>query len=176
MSVLVYKRKESKYEFYKNAISLRESIIFLLLRDFGVKTRMRTVEFYKAKMEEADAKLFEELLEKYEIQKVPEEYPNWLVEKFRNTVYKLVEDLHIAVTTAYTIWPTNKTEFEERRIWQDRAIACCESLLQEFTIIIDILPVDANKYIHYVDKIEKEIQLLKGWRKSNNKLNKWGNS
>lgn len=175
MSVVVSERKESKYQFYKNAISLRESIIFLLLRDFGVKARMRTIDFYKTKMEESDAKLFESLMAKYEIQKVPEEYPNWLIEKFRDTVYRLLEDMHKDITFAYSIWPTNKAEFEEKRIWQDRAIACCESLLQEFTLIIDILPVDANKYVNYVKKIDDEIKLLKGWRKSSNKLNKWGN-
>ena len=36
--------------------------------------------------------------------------------------------------------------------------------------IISIIPVDAQKYMRYVDMIEKEIALLKGWRKSDNKI------
>lgn len=36
--------------------------------------------------------------------------------------------------------------------------------------IISIIPVDAQKYIRYVEMIEKEIALLKGWRKSDNKI------
>lgn len=50
------------------------------------------------------------------------------------------------------------------------AIGNCEQLLQEMQYIISIIPVDAQKYIRYVEMIEKEIALLKGWRKSDNKI------
>lgn len=172
MSVHVSERKESKFKFYYQAVELRKSITFLLLRDFGVKTRIRNIDFYTNKMEEVDAKLFGELLEKYKIKNIPEEYPTWLIIKFRDSIWNCCQDMTKAITNAYTIWPTNKAEYEEKRIWQDRAIMACESLLQEMTLVTDILPVDANKYIKYVDMIEEEIKLLKGWRKSSNKLNK----
>jgi hypothetical protein len=35
----------------------------------------------------------------------------------------------------------------------------------------DIVPVAVTKLVPYVEGIELEIKLLKGWRKSNNKLN-----
>ena len=63
-------------------------------------------------------------------------------------------------------------EADERRLCQDRAIADCESLLQELQLVIDILPVDGEKYMRYVEMVEKEIALLKGWRKADNKKNK----
>lgn len=174
MSVVKRKRKESNFKFYYHAVEMRKNIMFLLLRDFGVKDRIRSIDFYANKMEESDAGKFNELLKKYEIVKISEEYPQWLITKFRDSVFQLVQDLVHAITNAYTIWPTNQAEYEEKRIWQDRAIMACESLLQDFTLIIDILPIDANKYIRYVDNIEEEINLLKGWRKSCNKFNKKG--
>lgn len=170
MSVVKNKRTQSKWEFYNTAIKLRNDIIVLLLRDFGIKTRQRDIDFYKHHMNEEDAKEFEELLDKYEIQKIPEEYPSWLINKFRDSIFDILRSLHLCITRAYTIYPTIEREWEEKRIWQDRAIGCCENLLQEFTVVIDILPVDANKYIRYVEQIEKEILLLKAWRKSSNKL------
>ena len=74
-----------------------------------------------------------------------------------------------SITRAYTIFATNRAEADERRLNQDRAIACCESLLKELELAIDVLPVDANKYKSQVGLITEEIMLLKGWRKSGNK-------
>jgi hypothetical protein len=36
--------------------------------------------------------------------------------------------------------------------------------------VISILPVDAEKYMPYVAMVDREIALLKGWRKSDNKI------
>jgi hypothetical protein len=38
------------------------------------------------------------------------------------------------------------------------------------TYCADILPVELNKFLPFVDKIAFEIKLLKGWRKSSNEL------
>jgi hypothetical protein len=45
-------------------------------------------------------------------------------------------------------------------------------MLQELQYTIEILPVNINKYIRFVEDIEKEIKLLKGWRKKDNKFKK----
>lgn len=67
-------------------------------------------------------------------------------------------------------YPVCESEFYDRRNFQNHAIGNCEQLLQEMQYIISIIPVDAQKYIRYVEMIEKEIALLKGWRKSDNKI------
>lgn len=36
--------------------------------------------------------------------------------------------------------------------------------------VLSIFPVDAEKYMVYVEMIEREIALIKGWRKSDNKI------
>ena len=77
-----------------------------------------------------------------------------------------------SITQAYTIWATNKAEANLRRVSQDKAIAACESLKQTLELVVDILPVKADKLLPYVDAINREIALLKGWRKADNKRNK----
>ena len=171
MGVLARKRNLSELEFYKNAIILRRDMTFLLLRDLGVKSTVRNMRVNTKKMEAEDAAIFTDLLEKYRL-KIAGDYPDWLIDKLRSSIWDILRDLMINITKAYTIWATCKAEAEERRIAQNRAIACCENLLKELELAVEVLPVDAEKYMRYVALIEREIALLKGWRKADNKHNK----
>lgn len=172
MSVLARFRKESKYKFYTNAIRLRKEITNLLLRDIGVKKTIRNYRINTNGMEAQDADLLLGVMEKYRLKTFPGDFPMWLIEKFRDSMWDILRDMHINITRAYSIWATNEAEAAERRICQDRAIASCENLLQEMQLAIEVLPIDAEKYMRYVDVIEEEIILLKGWRKSDNKKNR----
>ena len=172
MSVLARKRTQSKYEFYTNAVRLRKEMTMLLLRDLGVKKLVRNLVIRTDKMEPQDADLLLGVMEKYEFKTFPAEYPMWLIEKLRDSLWDILRDMHINITRAYTIFATNESEAKERRNAQNRAIADCESILQELQLAIDVLPIDAEKYMRYVDLIEKEIALLKGWRKADNKKNR----
>lgn len=169
MSVLARNRSLSKLEFYKNAVELRKKMTFLLLRDLGTKARVRNIQAETKGMEPEDAEAFLSIARKYGVGKCPDVYPEWVIGKLRDSIWDILRDLMIHITRAYTIWATNLPEAYERRLAQDRAISCCESLLKEMELAIDILPVDAEKYMPYVDCIEREIALLKGWRKSDNK-------
>ena len=60
-------------------------------------------------------------------------------------------------------------ELIERRIHQYKAIGQCYRLTQELQYAIETLPVDMNKYTRFADMIQVEIDLIKGWRKSDNK-------
>jgi hypothetical protein len=57
-----------------------------------------------------------------------------------------------------------------RRRYQTGAIVNCEQLLQELLYCEDVIPVKASKFAPYIEQIEFEIKLLKGWRKANNKI------
>ena len=171
MSVLARNRSLSKLEFYKNAMKLRKKMSFLLLRDIGVKNRVRNLTVETKNMEPMDAETFCGLAEKYGIGEIADEYPEWVIVKLRDSIWDLLRDMMVNITRAYTIWATNISEAYERRNAQNRAIADCESILKELELAIDILPVDAEKYMSYVEAIEREIALLKGWRKADNKRN-----
>ena len=173
MSVLKNKRALSELEFFHNATELRREITLLLLRDFGVKDKVRTVKslYGISNMEPEDTKKIQEMVEKYGMcGSIVEEYPMWLIDKMRNNVLNIYHSMIMNITQANTIYPMSEEEFHDRRNFQNHAIGNCEQLLQEMQYIISIIPVDAQKYMRYVDMIEKEIALLKGWRKSDNKI------
>ena len=125
--------------------------------------------FITKPMDDADEEQFKEITEKYGIASGIDEYPSWLIDKFRDSLWDILRDMIMNITGAYTVWPTNSTEAEERRLCFDRAIADCEKLLKELELALDILPVNADKYMPYVEAIDKEIGLLKGARKADNK-------
>jgi hypothetical protein len=154
MSVLKNKRGLSKLEFYHNARKLRRDITNLLLRDFGIRDKVRKVKGVDG-----------------EDMTVIESYPDWLIEQFRGGIMRILRNLMMNITAGNTIYPANESELRLRRQYQTAAIINCEQLLQEMHYCEDILPVHVSKFLPYVDAIEFEIKLLKGWRKANNKLN-----
>ena len=153
MSVLKNKRGLSKLEFYHTARKLRLDITNLLLRDFGVRDKVRKLK-----------------TEKGEEVSVIEGFPDWLVEKFRDTLMGVLRSLMLNITAGNTIYPVDEAEMRLRRQYQTAAIINCEQLLQEMQYCADVFPVHVNKFLPYVEAIETELKLLKGWRKSNKKL------
>jgi hypothetical protein len=153
MSVLKNRRGLSKLEFYHNARRLRKEITNLLLRDFGIRDKVRRV-----KTDDGGE------------QTVIEEYPDWLLEEFRRNIMHILRNLMMNITAGNTIYPTNDSEMVLRRQYQTAAVINCEQLLQEMHYCEDVLPVALAKFLPFVDMIETEIKLLKGWRKANNKI------
>ena len=169
VSVLARKRSESKLEFYAHAIRLRKSITFLLLRDIGVKSKVRNLQITTKPMDQADAEAFRAIAVKYGMASFLAEYPDWIIDKLRTSLWDIARDMLLNITRAYSIWPTNISEAYARRNYINSAIADCESMMKELELAIDVLPIDAEKYMHYVDEIEREIELLKDRRKKDNK-------
>jgi len=169
MAVLARNRSTSTLEFYHTAMKLRKSLYFLMMRDFGTKDKVRNVSDFTKGMDKDDADAVTLVFERYHIRKINMYWPEWVIERIRDTTCKLIDDLVINIERARSIWPKMKAEYEERRVCQDRAIGCLESLLAELTLAVDVLPVDADKFRAQVELIEKERALIKGWRKSDNK-------
>jgi hypothetical protein len=153
MSVLKNKRSLSELEFYSNARKLRKEITFLLLRDFGIRDKVRKVK-----------------TENNENATIIEGYPNWIILNMQNTIINLLNKMMINITNANTIYPANNYELEKRRWFQTYAISNCENLIQQLEYCLDILPMKLPMLVQFVNRIQYEIKLLKGWRKSNNKL------
>lgn len=172
MSVIKNKRSLSELEFFHNAISLRKDMTDLLLRDFGIKDKNRNTQVMPKlyHMDKEDADVFIEMCEKYKITTFVETYPEWLIREFRESIMECLRSLLKNITAANSIYPTSMDEYIERRTLQNRAIGNCEQLLQEMQYVISVTPVNATKYMNYVDMIQREIALLKGWRKSDNKI------
>lgn len=149
MSVLKNKRGLSKMEFYHNARKLRRELTEFLRRDFGVHSR-------------SNASKIDPVL--------PDDwYDEDIVEIARN-IRMLLRNLMWNITAANTIYAVTKEELQIRRNYQNEAIINCQQLIQELQFCEDTLPIKATKLLPYVDAIGFEITLLKGWRKSDNKV------
>lgn len=159
-------------EFFHQAYLLRREVTTLLLHDFGVKNRAREPDFYARiyEMSEGDAQDLARLCENYGIARIADEWPSWLIDEFRRGAMTALMDLVKNITAANSCYPVHVFEYEQRRSYQNAAIANVEELEQVLQYACEVLPVDVNRYMRIIGRCEREIALLKGWRKSDNKI------
>lgn len=170
--VLKRNRNESKLNALYKALKLRDAMTKLLLRDFNTKPKVRSVESIAKKygMSMKDSEQYCGLCNKYNVKQILEEYPYWMIAEFRENILRCLRNMIRDITIANSIYPTTLYECDMRRHYQNLAICECEILLQEFHYIVNNIAVNANKYMSYVGMIDEEVQLLKAWRKSDNKI------
>ena len=171
MSVIKRKRKESQFEVFHNMTKMRQEVTDLLLRDFGYKPDKVMAKINKR----FGNREYEELSQSEKIQYdnlVQREtaFAGWFITDERQTVVDCLRDINKEAYLANSIYPTSTEELIERRLHQELAIGHCYRLVQELQYVVETLPVDINKYLRFADMIDTQISLLKGWRKSDNKL------
>ncbi len=155
MSVLVSRRRESKFEAITYSNTLHNMLIELMQRSFGVKDLDNIVRMkyaYGVDDKEDFAK-YRFLMHNHKIH-------------IDQLAYQLTNNLR-AVNTTY---PTTLHEYEQRRDYQNSAIVNCEQLLKELQRVVEIFDVDLNTYGKYIKAIDREIGLIKKWRQSDNKI------
>lgn len=90
-------------------------------------------------------------------------------ERIVNLCAEIVGDIY----RANALFVTNLAEYEQRRLYQDKAIANCQVLKQELQSIVDVITgLNINKYKVPIEMIEKELSLIKAWRKSDIRFKK----
>ena len=143
-------------EFYHNARKLRRELTEFLRRDFGVHSRKNASKITPT---------------------LPDDWYDEDIVDFSKNIRILLRNLVWNITAANTINASSeklveekKKRLSERRGYQNAAIINCQQLIQEFQFCEDSLPITAEKLLPYVESINFEITLLKGWRKSDNKL------
>lgn len=175
MSVPVNKRTQSKMEFMDQYYKIYDTLMYFLLKDFGIKQVVRNETAYIGRngitMSDEDKRSFIDTCEKYGIT-YESEYPIWILNKYRDEIYDSLHRLLLEITSANSIYPSTEYEFNIRRLHATNAITECEYLLQCLQRVIHILPVNPEKYKAVVEAIQKEIMLLRGWKKASNKMRK----
>lgn len=171
MSVLKAKRKASQFEVFHQLEKMRKEVTDLLLRDFGYNLDKATKNVEKT----FGGRPYEELSpdEKVRYEKLMEKniaFAEWFIADERKVIVDCLRTITEEVYVANSIYPVYWDELVERRIHQDRAVGQCYRLTQELQYAIETLPVDVNKYLRFAEMIQTEINLLKGWRKSDNKF------
>lgn len=155
MSVLAAKRKLSKFEPVTYSEDLHKMLTELIQHSFGIKDMGTIVRRqYKAGNCEKD-----EYWKYY-----------FLLHNAKTRVDNLASELTSYVRGANSIYPTNMTEYLERRKEQDLAINVCEQIIKELQHVVEVFDVDLNLYYRHVKAIYREIDLIKDWRQRDNKI------
>lgn len=168
MSVHKNDRGESDFEVLDHAVVLKKKIRELsVIRNFGLKVReSKEPRNYDQWSEKSKADWKKKEADRLEKLKLLDS--QFLAAKRRDIETDLREMIH-GITKANSIkYPVNLAEADERRIWQDRAIAACECLRMDLQDIMDTLPLNKNWMTQIEPEIESEINLIKAWRKSDN--------
>ena len=63
-------------------------------------------------------------------------------------------------------------EYKQRRTHMNEAIGYCYAIEKHLQMIVQVLPLDANKFDDLLDAIDAEIELIKGVRQSDNRFMK----
>lgn len=155
MSVLVVNRKESKFEAITYSVELHDMLIELMQRSFGIKDLHAFV-----RRRFAYGRDKEENYAKY----------SYLMYEFRARIDRLASVLENNLRAANSIYPSSLREYEQRRAYQNDAIANCEQLTKELQRVVEVFEVDINVYERYVRAIDHEINLIKHWRQRDNKI------
>ena len=171
MSVLKNKRKASQFEVFHHLYKMRRDITELLLRDFGYSFEKAEKRLLKQFGGRGYADLSEVERERYDRTKQRwESFDDWFIYDERQVIVNCLRDITREVFIANSIYPTCMEELVQRRLHQDEAIGHCYRLSQELQYAIETLPVDVNTYLRFGEAIQTEINLIKGWRKADNKF------
>ena len=174
MSVRKLDRNESKVEFLSNFHRLRKDIELFLMRDFGLKKRKYDIalmeEIYE--MSEEDKNNYESLMKKIGAESsIIDKYPSWLIDVWRRSIIEILDNIGIQIEIANSCYVTTVEEAVERRLAWDRAIGYLNALKDKLQDIIYCVQTDITLgcYRDIVQKLKKEISLIKGVRKSDYK-------
>lgn len=174
MSVPVWRRTESDVEFLSNFHKLRKETIQILMRDFGIKKRQYSIQLIERiySIDENDKELLEFIMKKYGISSADvDKYPTWLIDTWRSEVLRILNLIGVEIELGNSIYITNESEYIERRHHFTLAIGYCNALKDKFQeILFCLTDVKVGAYEQVGQMLAKEIKLLKGLRKADNKL------
>lgn len=135
-------REPTKVTHYVKVLDLRKTIIKYLEEDFGI--------------------------DKYYLGDGSINPRYWLIKKIRDNIYELSQDMVKCITAANTIYIYRLYEYDDRRRYFTQAIADCQSIIQELSIVCDYLLVKPGKYEGVINQINDCIESIKDKRQNDN--------
>ena len=177
MSVPLSERNPSEFQVHTHLKDLRSAVTELIFRDFGFSERKnaKSIEHFRKMLEKnKNSKNINIIIQNMIIKN--ESIQDWFLERERNIVLDIMRDIAREFDLANSIYPSNtcakEREYIERRLHLDNAIGYCTDLYREIEYIMDVLPVDANKFTRFADMINTQMKMFKGLRKSDNRFMK----
>lgn len=168
-------RDLSKMEFYKNAKRIRKNIDLWLIREFGIKKNPRSISQVAREISEEEQSVINEIYAKYGVnpnKAYNSEYPEWYLEDEKKLIKKYCNMLIFCIVQANKLHPYYDFEWEQRRKNQNDAIGVVQNLYVEIDHIKEMFDVSLKFTTDLMDALDREEDLIKGWRQSDNKRRK----
>lgn len=171
-SVLAKDRTISKFEYFMGAVSIRKSLVYFCLRNFGVKPKLRSpTYFFDNTWTEEDRNTINKLFHDHNYNNLEATYPYWLIEMYRNRLIEYANDMVENIIAAYSIFAFTIEEAYLKRNLQDLAIADCYKIKNLLQLMVETMQqLNKDTMLDLAGKIDKEIDQLKMWRKRDNKI------
>ena len=157
-------RRESKLQTVHNAYKIRTAVTKLAENNFY---------FDLNKINE----VVEQNTKNIQDEKLKEKAKKRIYQYFNNQILRITDrvinaacEINEHLRAANTIFPTYMSEYEERRLELDRAMGCCNILQDELQYAGECLYADLNKYTYIVIEIQKEFNMIKKLRQSDNRF------
>ncbi len=158
-------KKNESFEALRDALIVRKKVTEVLrVLALQSQKRLENLEENLAK-----ATTDEEILKAKEAIR-EERFNFWLIKEECRTVAVKGAELTGSLRTANTIWPTYMSEYTERRVYMDRAMAACNVLQDELQYIAESVYADKNKFTALVLEIETLFKKIKSVRQADNRF------
>ena len=157
-------RSESKLQTVHNAYKIRTSVTKLVENNFYFDLNKIN------KVVEDNTKYITDEKIKEETKKKIYQYFDNQVARMTDKVINAACGINEHLRNANTIFPTYKSEFEERRLELDRAMSCCNVLQDELQYAGECLYANLNKFMVLVLEIQKEFNMIKKLRQADNRF------
>ena len=158
-------KKNESFEALRDALIVRKKVTEVL-KVLALQSQKRLENFEEIL---AKATTDDEILKAKEAIR-EERFNSWLVKEECRTVAVKGAELTGSLRTANTIWPTYMSEYTERRVYMDRAIAACNVLQDELQYIAESVYSDKNKFTALVLEIETLFKKIKSVRQADNRF------
>lgn len=157
-------RTESKLQTVHNAYKIRTAVTKLAENNFYFDlNKINEV------VDENTKNITDEKLKEKAKKRIYQYFNNQILritDKVINSACGINEHLRIA----NTIFPTYMSEFEERRLELDKAMSCCNVLQDELQYAGECLYADLNRFTYIVIEIQKEFNMIKKLRQTDNRF------
>ncbi len=165
------KRTDSKLKAQHQCYRLRKMITTELMNSFGYSSKKLEKHIRAMTSYIKDDTVRAETADR--IRELEEDFSCWFIKEERSRILSHCQDISVHIRKANSIWPDYWSEFYERRVEWDRALACCNALQDELQYIAETLPADKNKYMAIVLECETLFEMIKALRQSDNRFKKY---
>lgn len=160
-------REETPFAVRDNALDMRREITELGFRRYGKKARTfpKFPSNWGIWSPESQAKWKQTQQTKLE---QAEQFDEWFIQNERTVLDEILRNIIFKIDQANSINPQYLFECDDQRRLQDEVIGLCNNLIRELNYIGDTIPANKNFIARQTDIINKELALVRGWRKSCN--------